>query len=68
MLRSDAIDFEQVETALTAAGACTEAAGSHGFLCGLICSAGQADAALWERELIGEQVASPGNSKPPARY
>jgi len=50
------IDFEQLETALAGVGACSEAADSHGFLCGLVCAAGSAEPPTWERELLGGQA------------
>lgn len=57
MKGANAIDYQQLDTALAGAGACTDAADSHGFLCGLICAAGTAEPAVWERELLGEQPA-----------
>lgn len=49
------LDFDTLERALVCADAAADAADSHGFLCGLICSTGFADPRIWTAELLGEQ-------------
>lgn len=60
MKPSNATDFDSLDTALSRAAASADAADSHGYLCGLVCVAGYAEAAQWEQELLGDCLADSG--------
>lgn len=46
------MDFNEIEQALTRAGAHMRAAEAHGMLCGIICSGGQTSGPSWQDEVL----------------
>jgi hypothetical protein len=45
-------DFDEIEQALSQAGAHMRAAEAHGMLCGIICSGGQLSGPSWQEEVL----------------
>jgi yecA family protein len=48
------VTYERLQAALQAADAESDAAESHGVICGLICTAGTSSSAHWIEDLLGE--------------
>lgn len=47
-------DFDELDALLQRAGAATDAAECHGFICGVLCAAGGMDPGAWLVQLLGD--------------
>lgn len=52
VIMSTLIDYIAIEDALRTIDSDTEAAESHGILCGMVCSSGRADVNVWIQQLL----------------